>query len=111
MAGFGIPHEDIGRVIGIGPKALREHYRAELDTGHVKANAAVARNLFQIATGSGTGSVTAAIFWLKVRAGWSEYSPGPVPRQSLEPKLGKKEEADRAAETAAVGTEWGSLVH
>ena len=39
MAGYGIPEPDIARVIGIDPKTLRKHYRTELDTGHVKANA------------------------------------------------------------------------
>jgi hypothetical protein len=41
----------------------------ELDTGHIKASAKVAGNLYRIATGSGREAVTAAIFWLKVRAG------------------------------------------
>ena len=99
MAGYGIPHEDIGTVIGISPHTLREHYRAELDTGHVIANSKVAQNLFRIATGEGREAVTAAIFWLKTRARWSEYDAA-SPR---EPKLGKKEEALLAASDAAVG--------
>ena len=33
---------------------------------------AVAGNLFRIATSEGAGAVTAAIFWLKTRAGWRE---------------------------------------
>jgi hypothetical protein len=32
----------------------------------------VAGNLYPIATGSGGEAVTAAIFWLRVRAGWRE---------------------------------------
>jgi hypothetical protein len=31
---------------------------------------AVAGNLFRIPTSEGPGTVTAAIFWLKTRAGW-----------------------------------------
>jgi hypothetical protein len=108
MAGFGIPEEDIGRVIGVEPKTLRKHYRDELDLGHVKANTRVAQNLFTIATGSGPGAVSAAIFWLKVRAGWSEYSPAPVPRPEAP---GKKEQATLASEEAGRGNEWGHLVH
>ena len=74
MAGYGVPEIDIARIIGIDPKTLRKHYREELDTGHVKANAKVAENLYRKATGEGREAVTAAIFWLKTRAGWKETS-------------------------------------
>jgi hypothetical protein len=47
MAAFGIPADDIGRVVGIDPKTLRKHYREELDLGETKANAQVAGFLFQ----------------------------------------------------------------
>lgn len=72
MAGYGVPEADIARVVRIDPKTLRKHYREELDTGHVKANAKVAENLFRKATGEGREAVIAAIFWLKTRAGWKE---------------------------------------
>ena len=72
MAGYGVPEADIAGVIGIDPKTLRKHYRHELDHGHVKANARVAESLYRKATGDGAQSVTAAIFWLKTRAGWRE---------------------------------------
>src|SRR3954454_13695176 len=72
MAGCGVPEADIAAVIRIAPKTLRKHFREELDTGHIKANAKVAGNLYRIANGSGREAVTAAIFWLKVRAGWRE---------------------------------------
>ena len=74
MAGYGVPEADIAGVVGVSPKTLRKHYRGELDHGHVKANAKVAENLFRKATGDGRESVTAAIFWLKTRAGWKETS-------------------------------------
>lgn len=112
MAGYGIPEADVARVVGIAPMTLRKHYGDELDLGRVKANAKVAQSLFQIATSpEAKGAVPAAIFWLKSRAGWSEYAPAPVQRPAAEPKLGKKEQADLAAETAAEGTEWGNLLH
>ena len=41
---------------------------------HVKANARVAENLYRKATGEGREAVTAAIFWLKTRARWTETS-------------------------------------
>lgn len=108
MAGYGIPEEDIGRAIGLGDKALRKHYRDELDLGHVTANTAVAQNLFKIATGTGREAVTAAIFWLKCRAGWSEFSPVPAIRPQ---PPGKKEMTQTEAENAQQDTGWANLIH
>ena len=72
MAGYGIPEADIACLLEIDPKTLRRHYRRELDKGHIKANSRVAENLYRKATGEGREAVTAAIFWLKTRAGWKE---------------------------------------
>lgn len=72
MAGYGLAEADIARVIGIDARTLRRHYRDELETGRVLANAKVAESLFRRATGDGRQAVTAAIFWLKTRAGWRE---------------------------------------
>jgi len=105
MAGCGIPETDIATVIDIAPKTLRKHFRTELDTGHIKANAKVAGNLFRIATGSGREAVTAAIFWLKTRAGW--YDPLPERRYPI----GRKEAQQLAAENAARGTSWEDLLN
>jgi hypothetical protein len=76
MAGYGIPHEDICRLVinprtgcPIDDKTLRRHFRYELDTGYVKANAKVVQSLYAQATG---GNVTAAIWWTKARMGWAE---------------------------------------
>ena len=72
MAGYGIPEADIATVLEIDPKTLRKHYRKQLDKGHIKATAKVAESLYRKATSEGAQSVTAAIFWLKTRAGWKE---------------------------------------
>jgi hypothetical protein len=69
MAAYGIPADDIARVVGVDPKTLRKHYRDELDLGVTKANAQVAGFLFNSAK---SGNVTAQIFWLKTRARWRE---------------------------------------
>lgn len=70
----GTPQEDVAKILGIDPKTLREHYRDELDLSMAKANAMVAQNLFKIATAPAGGreTVTAAIFWLKTKAGFKE---------------------------------------
>lgn len=49
---------------------LRRKFKDELAQGQATANSLVAQSLFKKATGSGPQSVTAAIFWLKCRAGW-----------------------------------------
>lgn len=74
MSAYGIPQEDIAAVIGVDSKTLRKHYRVELDTAEAKANARVAETLYRKATDAEMSgpSVTAAIFWLKTRAGWKE---------------------------------------
>jgi hypothetical protein len=59
MSAYGIPAEDISRVVGIDPKTLRKHYRDELDLGTTKANAQVAGFLFNSAR---NGNVSAQIF-------------------------------------------------
>lgn len=69
LAAYGIPEEDIARVVDIDPKTLRKHYRDELDLGETKANAQVAGFLFNSAR---NGNVSAQIFWLKTRARWKE---------------------------------------
>ena len=76
LVGIGIRESDIVRLIvnpqtgrAIDEKTLRHHFRKEIDTGQVKANAAVAQSLLKLAT---SGNVTAAIFWAKTRMGWKE---------------------------------------
>lgn len=70
LAGYGVPELNIASVIGIDPKTLRKHYRHELDTAFITANARVAQSLFKMATEG--QNVAAAIFWMKARAGWTE---------------------------------------
>lgn len=70
MSGFGIPQADIATLLDIDAKTLRVHFRRELDRGSVEATVKVAQTLFQMAT-SGQNTA-AAIFWMKVRAGWRE---------------------------------------
>ena len=90
MAAYGVPEHAIARVLKIDPKTLRKHFREELDIAHIKANSAVAQSLFRKATGDGPQSVTACIFWLKVRMGWKETEaiehsgPGGGPIQTEE---------------------------
>lgn len=72
LASIGIPQDKIAHVVGLSGPTLRKHYREQLDGAILRANAAVASNLFAIATGDGPRAVTAGIFWMKTRAGWKE---------------------------------------
>jgi len=71
MSAVGIPQEDISQVVrdGIDAKTLREHFRMELDTGGIRANAKIGSMLFNKAM---AGDTTAAIWWSKARMGWKE---------------------------------------
>src|SRR6188472_2946349 len=106
---FGLRHSqnEIARLVGIDPKTLRFHYADQIELGTIKATAKVAQNLFTMACKPTREGLSAAIFWLKVRAGWSEYAP----KRPAEAPLGKKEAAERDALTAGEGNEWGQLVN
>jgi|TARA_R110000824_G_scaffold87114_2_gene215016 hypothetical protein len=68
--GMGLDQNTLSKLLDIAPKTLRKFYRHELDTGAARANLAVARTLFGMAT-SGK-NVIATIYWTKTRAGWVE---------------------------------------
>jgi hypothetical protein len=70
MSGYGVPQDDIATLLEIDPKTLRKHLRRELERGSIEATAKVGQSLFRMATEG--GSVAAAIFWMKARAGWRE---------------------------------------
>jgi hypothetical protein len=68
MSSFGIPGQEIARVLGIDPSTMRKYFTEDLATGHVEANAKVAQALFKKATSDGRGSVIVCMFWLECRA-------------------------------------------
>lgn len=69
LAGIGVPQKQIATILGIDHKTLLKYYETELDVGSAKATASVAGKLYSRAMAGDVGSM---IFWLKVRAGWSE---------------------------------------
>jgi len=107
-----VTQEEIAIVLEIDTKTLRKHYRQELDRALIIANSKVGANLFRLATGKGREAVTAAIFWLKTRAGWSEYTPPPVPKaptQPMQKPMGKKAQADADAKEPPSG-DWSDIL-
>ena len=77
MIGYGMKVEDVCKGIinkrtgePISRQTCYKYFRNELDTGHIKANAAVAESLFKQAVEK--ENTTAAIWWTKSRMGWKE---------------------------------------
>jgi hypothetical protein len=70
LRSFGNTHVEIANYLGISEDTLTRKYKYELDTAIVRANAIVARKLFNKATVE--NDLTAMIFWLKTRARWRE---------------------------------------
>ena len=69
LSAAGTRYEDIAAYLGITRATLDKYYKDELKIGTIKANAAIANTLYKQAL---DGNTTAAIFWLKTRAGWRE---------------------------------------
>jgi len=70
MASYGVPQEDIGRVVGCSHVTLRKYYADELATAAIMANAKVAETAYSMAVSGQNPAAT--FFWLKTRAGWRE---------------------------------------
>lgn len=70
LASFGNIQEEIATYLGICVDTLAKYYRKELDTAVIKANATVARALYNKAVAQ--DDLSAQIFWLKTRAKWRE---------------------------------------
>jgi hypothetical protein len=84
---------------------LRLAFADELEEATACANAMVAQSLFQKATGDGPQSVTAAIFWLKARARWSDQPVTSVDAEEMEAQVRAtiaKALADDHGDSAAV---------
>jgi hypothetical protein len=106
LAGFAIPTAKIADVIGIDQKTLLKHYADEIRRGGASVEAKLVGNLLRIAGGTDGTALKAIMFSLQCRFGWSQYAADP-----REKPLGKKEQIQAEAETAAQGTAWSDLVH
>lgn len=69
LAAVGITHQQIAAVLGISHDTLTRKLGPELEIARAKANANVAKSLYQSAM---DGVVPSMIFWLKARAGWRD---------------------------------------
>lgn len=85
LAAVGTRYVDIAHKLSITDDTLRKHYKSELEDGRIDANAQIANTLFQQAK---KGNMTAAIFWLKTRAGWKETNVTELTGADGEPLTG-----------------------
>ena len=69
LAALGVPKNLIARRIGISEGELVQNYAKDMDRALPEMKAMVGASLFAAAK---AGNVTAQIFWLKTRAGWTE---------------------------------------
>jgi predicted transcriptional regulator len=72
LKSFGNKDEDIASYLGICADTLVKYYKQELSVAAIKANAVIAKRLYQTAK---EGDVKAMMFWLKTRARWREKDP------------------------------------
>lgn len=90
---IGYTHEQIARLIEVDETTLRKHYPDELARGAERMGAAVASNLFAIATQQQDrkAALTACIFIAKTRLRWRETDPF---QAEAEAKIRKAEDGE-----------------
>ena len=103
MASIGIPQDQIAMAIGVDKKTLQLHFRKELDVGSTQMLTRVADSLFRQAL---AGNVSACIFIMKCRAGWSEHAGRDAPGD----RLGKKDQLIVDAQNPPAGSKWEGLL-
>ncbi len=97
----------IAEAIGISEPTLRKHYSSELDQGGAIVTAEVLMARYRAAMG---GSVPAQNKLLELAGTLPPNKMGRPPSTKAEPALGKKAEAELAAQDAHEGTGWADLV-
>jgi hypothetical protein len=111
LAGYGVKNEEITKVVGVTLPTLYRRYRRELDAGYAKVEAKLVGNLLRLASGKDGTALKAIMFSLQCRFGWSQYAPAPEPKLEHDMPLGKKEQANREAQTAHEDTSWGNILN
>lgn len=97
-AGAGVPHKSIALALGVNRETLCKHFRHELSAGAAAKRLEVIRALY---TAAKRGSASAAKCYLAL---------GTAPSAPREAPLGKKAQAAVDAVSAAVGSDWESLL-
>ena len=108
LAACGMKHIGIAAVIGCSEPALRKHFAIELADGPARRRAEILQLLY---TAARKGNVSAGkhleLMTHRIAAE-NAFTGAEAQPESKPEKLGKKEQAQRAAEVAGQGSEWGS---
>src|SRR3712207_1509401 len=102
LVSCGMAEQEIAGAIGCSRPTLRAHFRDQLKSGRAKRRAEVVRLLFASAR---RGNVSAQKKLVEMTGIAATARPAPKPK-----RLGKKEQAELEAQTAAEGTTWAELV-
>ena len=107
-AGGGMSHEEIAIALGIARGTLEKHFEDELCAGAMKRRLEV---IVAMHTAAAKGNVSAQRAYLERQP---QLGLPPLPEKGAgdakAPKLGKKEQAEADAKTAAAGTDWQDLL-
>lgn len=123
-AGAGMRHEDIAVALGICRDTLAKHYEKELSVGANQRRLEAYHGLYMKAK---TGNAAAVKLYLSMEPEPTapplpEGAPAPVPSPAVTPpapadaptgravRVGKKEQQQIDAQTAAVGSDWEDLL-
>jgi DNA-binding CsgD family transcriptional regulator len=98
----GMERDEIADAIGCSERTLRTYFLPELNEGKSAKRAEAIARLFELGM-DGNVSALKAFLALGVKA-------DAIPRLPREPKLGKKEQLLKEAETAHRGGRWGELL-
>lgn len=105
--GGGLSHEAIAHNLGISQPTLRKHFEAELSHGHAKKGAEMMEAMFRAGIGGNVAAQKAYLARNDLAVAEASFRGDGAPAEPRrEARLGKKELAEQAAQTAGVGTEW-----
>jgi DNA-binding CsgD family transcriptional regulator len=102
LRGGGMERDEIADAIGCSERTLRTYFLPELNEGKAVKRAEAIARLFELGM---AGNVAA----LKAYLAMGEKADT-IPRLPKDPKLGKKEQAVKEAQTAHQGGRWGELL-
>lgn len=117
LVASGMQVADVARALDITEPTLRRHFREELATGGLRKRAAVIKAMFRSAIKGNVAAQKLAIEMMdkadlgELSRSLGESAPlGATPDNERAANLGKKEQADRDAESVVASGEWSGLL-
>lgn len=107
MYAFGIPQEEIARILRMDVDTLIKRLGPEMKDYKVKANARVASTLYQMAISGNQPAAT--FFWLKTRAGWRETDRLEIESRNVSIQVIAPQDPRQLAEAVRILIETGAL--